>query len=136
MDGQICLGRNEMFVRTVYATRSPREADLEADSTMIVEVQNEGVKTSLLGMLDTGAGLNVMSVSAWRRMREPSLTPLTTAIKMANDQPIRVFGTTPKMKMSIASLELSTSFVVVEDLGEDDFLLGRTLYWLTSNATR
>ncbi len=56
MDDQICLGRNEISVRAINAVRLPREAELDADSTMVVEMQSEGIKTSLRGMLDTGAG--------------------------------------------------------------------------------
>ena len=77
-------------------------------------------------MLDTGAGISVMSVSAWRRIGSPTLSPWTTAIKMANDAPSNVFGTTGPLLVRMAGLDLRFEFVVVEDLGEDDFLLGRT----------
>ncbi len=45
---------------------------------------------------------------------------------MASDAPIIVFGTTCPLNVGMAGLDLRVEFVVVEDSGEDDFLLGRT----------
>ncbi len=46
---------------------------------------------------------------------------------MANDAPISVLGTTGALVVRMAGLDLRVEFVVVEDLAEDDLLLGRTL---------
>ena len=45
---------------------------------------------------------------------------------MANDSPIKMFDATSPLSMRMGSLEMRVSVVIVEDLGEDDFLLGRT----------
>ena len=45
---------------------------------------------------------------------------------MAHDKAISVCGTTSLLPVKLAGLELRVNFVIVEDLGEDDFLLGRT----------
>ncbi len=93
--GQIYLGKNELVLRAINQSRVPTEAKLEADAAMIIQVGRcDGELEPLRGMLDTGAGISVMSVSAWRRIGSPTLSP--------------------------------SQLVIVEDLGEDDFLLGRT----------
>ena len=103
----------------------PAETKLEASAVMTIQVScSDGRLEPLRGMLDTGAGISVMSVSAWRRVGSPTLAPWTTAIKMAND----VFGTTVPLLVRMAGLYLRVEFVVVEDLREDDFLLGRTFF--------
>ena len=127
LSGQIYLGKNDLVLRAINQGKVPAEAKLEADAAMIIEVGRcDGGSEPLRGMLDTGAGISVMSVSAWRRIGSPTLSPWTTAIKMANDSPINVFGTTGSLNVRMAGLELCVEFVIVEDLGEDDFLLGRT----------
>ncbi len=94
---------------------------------MTIQVScDDGQFESLRGMLDTGTGINVMSVSSWERIGSPTLTPWTTSIKMANVAPINVFGTTSPVSVRMPGLELGVSFVIVEDLAENDFLLGRT----------
>ncbi len=123
--GQIHLGKNELVLRAVKQGGVPAEAKLEADAVMNIQVSCSDGKR---GMLDTGAGISVMSVSAWRRIGSPTLSPWTTAIKMANDAPINVFGTIGPLNVRMAGLDLRVEFVVVEDLEEDGFLLGRTFF--------
>ncbi len=51
-----------------------------------------GRSVKLRGMLDTGAGVSVMSAETWRKLGAPLLKPLEVPIRMANDQPIEVLG--------------------------------------------
>ncbi len=67
-----------------------------------------------------------MSAEAWQKLGAPLSRPWTVPIRMANDEPIRVLGISEEMQVAIADLTLPISFIVVESLGEDDFLLGRT----------
>ena len=98
---------------------------MEADAVMTIQVScKDGRLEPLRGKLDTGAGISVMSGGLWRRIGCPTPTPWSTVIKMANDAPINVFGTTGSL--SVRSLDLRFDLVVVEALGGDDFLLGRT----------
>ena len=55
-----------------------------------------GTISSLHGMLDTGAGVSVMSVEAWRKLGAPHLKPWTVPIRMANDELIRVLASVMK----------------------------------------
>ncbi len=118
LSGQIYLGKNELALRAVGQSKVLAEGKLEADAVMTIQVScDDGRFESLRCMLDTDAGINVMSVTAWRRIGSPTLTPWTTAIKRANDAPINVFGTTSPLSVRMAGLELRDSFVIVEDLG-------------------
>ncbi len=127
LDGQIYVGKNEHRLRAIKSGQNEAEATIDANSTMSVTVRRrDGGMCTLAGMLDTGAGIKFMSVKSWRKLGCPSLEPWQTGIKMAKDQPIQVFGVTQEMDMLAAGLFLPISFVVLESLGEDDFLLGRT----------
>ena len=77
-------------------------------------------------MLDTGAGVSVMSAAAWEQLGAPVLKPWTVPITTANDQPIGVLGITSELDLRLNELNLPVAFIVVDHLGEDDFLLGRT----------
>ncbi len=127
LDGQIYAGKNELKLRAINSGQNDAEATLDENSTRSGTVwRQDGGMCTLAGILDTGAGVNVMSAESWRKLGCPSLEPWQTGIKMANDQPIQVFGATQKRDMLVAGLFLLVTFVVVESLGEDDFLLGRT----------
>ncbi len=74
--GQIYLGKNELVLRAVNQGKLPAEAKLEADAVMTIQVScTDGRLEPLRGMLDTGVGISVMSVSAFRRIGNPTLSP-------------------------------------------------------------
>ena len=105
--GQTYLGNKELALRVVGRGKVPAEAKLEADAVMTVQVScDDGRLEHLRGMLDTGAGISAVSVSAWSRTVSPTLTPWTTAIQMANDASINVFGTTGPLVVRMAGLDL------------------------------
>ena len=127
MAGQIFVGRNELSLRAIGQTTGMRSAKIDGDATMSAQIRATGGRSvKLRGMLDTGAGVSVMSTEAWRKLGAPLLKPWEVPIRMANDQPIEVLSISDEMHLSIAGLDLPVSFIVVESLGEDDFLLGRT----------
>ena len=59
---------------------------------MVVRIQTSQGVAQLRVMLDTGAGVSVMSAAAWKQLGAPVLTPWTVPITTANDQPIRVLA--------------------------------------------
>ncbi len=72
--GQIFVGRNELSLRAVGRSTGKRGARIDGDATMIVQVRGQsGTMSSVHGMLDTGAGVSVMSVEAWQELRAPLL---------------------------------------------------------------
>ncbi len=63
LSGQIYLGNNES--RAVNHGKVPAEAKLEADVVMTIQVScSDGRLEPLRGMLDIGAGISVLCVSA------------------------------------------------------------------------
>ncbi len=125
--GQIFIGRNELSLRAVGTATGIRKALIDENATMTVQIQgNHGHSVELHGMLDTGAGISVISAEALQRLGAVPLKPWVVPIRMANDQPIRVLGITDELQMNLNGLQLPVPFIVVEHLGEDDFLLGRT----------
>ena len=65
LDGQIYLGRMELKKRSIEhcALHLGTEAELSAD-----ELNINGKKTPLKGILDTGAVLSVILIETWRRI--------------------------------------------------------------------
>ncbi len=125
--GQIFIGRNELSLRAVGPATGVRSAVIDNNATVTVQVHGaHGNPADLKGMSDTGAGISVISADAWQRLGAVPLKPWVVPIRMANDQPIRVLGVTDEPNMTINGLCLPVSFIVVEHLGEDDFLVGRT----------
>ncbi len=126
MADQIFVGRNELSLRAIGQATGARSARIDGDPTMSAHVRVPGGRVvKLHGMLDTGAGVSVMSTEAWRELGAPFLKPWEVPIRMANDQPFEVLGITGEMYLKIAGLDL-VALIVVESLGENDFLLGWT----------
>ncbi len=127
MIGQIFVGRNELSLRAVGPPTGIRSALIDENATMTVQTAGkQGQSVELHGMLDTGAGVSVISAEAWQKLGAVPLKPWVVPIRMANDQPIRVLGITDELQMNLDGLQLPVPFIAVEHLGEDDFLLGRT----------
>ncbi len=65
LSGQIYQGKHELALRAVGQSKVPAEAKLDSNAVMTIQVGCEhGKFEPLPGMLDTSAGINVMSVSA------------------------------------------------------------------------
>ena len=124
---QIFVGRNELSLRAVGPPTGIRSALIAENATMTVQIEDkQGQSVELHGMLDIGAGVSVISAEAWQKLGAVPLKPWVVPIRMANDQPIRVLSVTDELQMNPNGPQLPVSFIVVEHLGEDDFLLGRT----------
>ena len=63
--GQIFVGRNELSLRAIGQTTGAKSAKIDGDATMWAQVRVPGGRSvKLRGMLDTGAGVSVMSAEA------------------------------------------------------------------------
>ncbi len=125
--GQTFVGKNELSLRAVGPQTGVRSSVIDQNATMKVQiVGRQGQSVELHGMLDTGAEVSVISAESRQKLGAVPLKPWVVPKRMANDQPIRVLGITDELQMNLNGLQLPVPFIVVEHLGEDDFLLGRT----------
>ena len=84
--GQIFIGRNELSLRTVGPAIGVRSAVIDSNATMSVLVHgSHGNAVELKGMLDTGAGISVISANAGQKLGAVPLRPWEVPIRMAND---------------------------------------------------
>ncbi len=125
--GQTFVGRNELSLRAVGSPTGVRNAVIDQNVTMFVSMRSNQGTARLKGLLDMGAGVSVMSDAAWKKLGAPIFKPWTVPITMANDEPIKVLGITKELSMRLNELELPVAFIVFDYLGEEDFLLSRTL---------
>ena len=114
--GQIFLSRNELSLRAIGPPTVVRSATITGNATMTAPVKSSsGQAVQLKGMLDTGAGVSVISAEAWQKLGAKLLKFWDVPIRMANDQPIRVLGVTEEIKMDLSGLQLPISLIVVRD---------------------
>ena len=103
--GQILIGRNELSLRAVGQPTGVRSATIDQNATMTVRVQSSQGIAQLRGMLDTGAGVSVLSAAAWKQLGAPVLKPWTVPITTANDQAITVLGITSELYLRLNELD-------------------------------
>ncbi len=65
--GQIFVGRNELSLRAVGRPTGVRSATFDQNATISVQVRSKKGTAQLRGMIDTGAGVSVMSAAAWKQ---------------------------------------------------------------------
>ena len=81
----------------------------------------------LKGLIDTGAGPSIMGITAWKSLGlEKELHPKHCNLVGVNGKPITTYGMADSVQFSVAGIELETNFIIVQDLHEEDFILGRT----------
>ena len=84
---------------------------------------------TLKGLIDTGAGPSLMSISAWKRIAENDRYPIKNAaihLIAANGQELKTYGIVEDVRFLLAGYELRANFILMEDSPGDDFILGRT----------
>ncbi len=84
--GQIYLGKNEIVLRAVNQGKVPAEAQLVADAVMTIQVSCNDAR---LEPLRARRWHQRYVCEPMERIGSPTLTPWTTAIKMANGAPIK-----------------------------------------------
>jgi hypothetical protein len=84
----------------------------------------------MLALLDTGAGPNVITKRAFHRVQAScaetlEVTPYHGELRAADDKPIRSSGMVRRLPVRIGGHTLRTDMIIVEELGQDDMILGR-----------
>ena len=124
----LVVGRNDLCKQGL---RSQMDLDgtigLDDDSTVLIPFHSSGGYSMLKGLIDTGAGPSIMGISAWKKLGlDVELHTKHCSLLAVNGKPITTHGMADSVKFHIAGLELETSFIIVQDLLEEDFILGRT----------
>ena len=127
----IVLGNDQLRCWTV--TQSTQEVGVaQLDENAMLEVQfptGQNTEVSLRGLVDTGAGGSLMTISAWKRLASNKLYPINhydIRLTAANGQEVRTFGLVENVTFKLAGYTLQASFILIEDVLGDDFILGRS----------
>ena len=83
----------------------------------------------LRGLLDTGAGLSLLSVEAWKRISAHDRYPirnLPIQLVAANGLAIRTYGIVEDVELILAGFNLKANFILIDAVDDQDFILGRT----------
>ncbi len=78
-------------------------------------------------LIDTGAGPSVMGINTYRNLGgDPeALSRITYDLVAANDTAMKTYGITELMQFGIGGQTYDIAFTVVDNLGDDDVILGR-----------
>ena len=131
--GQICFREDELKVRRIGhdammehdAVHIGYEADVTAH-----QLDTNGKKIGVTGLLNTGAVVSVMPIKTWERMgfTREVIIPTNLRLAAANRGAIYVAGRTPTPVLHMGGQDFWMSFLVVEKLDDSDqFILGRDL---------
>ena len=83
----------------------------------------------LRGLLETGAGLSLMSLSAWRRISTQNRYPiknLPIQLVAANGLEVRTYGIVEDVELILVGYKLKANFILIDAVDDQDFILGRT----------
>ena len=100
---------------------------LDEDSTVLIPFASSKGFAMLKGLIDTGAGPSIMGITAWKSLglRE-ELHSKHCSLVAVNGKPITTYGMANSVLFKVAGMDLETSFIIVQDLHDEDFILGRT----------
>lgn len=108
-------GAEEYFISSVIG-----DADVRGGSCLVaLTVQNK----KLTFEVDSGAGLSVLSKDQWKSINSPQITKVSTILRAANGQQLKVIG---EIRVSVNDLGILNAIVVDEWLSYP--LMGRN--WL------
>ena len=85
----------------------------------------------LRGLLDTGAGLSLMSVEAWKRISAQDRYPirnLPIQLVAANGLAIRTYGIVEDVELILAGYNLKANFILIDDSGRPGLHLGTNVH--------
>ncbi len=118
-------------LKTMHQTEYVNEKNILAEHTH--EVNNRCATRILVNnrkidaLIDTGAGPSVMGLTTYKDLGgDPeTLRKITYDLVAANDTPMKTYGVTEFMQFEIGGQTYDITFTVVDNLGDDDVILGR-----------
>ena len=124
------LGRQELRCYNIGVQDAQGEAQIDERASLVVAFGTPLQKPiPLFGMIDTGSGVSILSLSAYKKIASQhalSLTPYDIELFAANGKNITTVGIAEDVSFQLGGYTLKTNFVVIADnIGSEDFLLGR-----------
>ena len=124
------LGRQELRCYSIGVQDAQGEAQIDERASLVVAFVTPLQKPiPLFGMIDTGSGVSILSLSAYKKIASQhmlSLSPYDVELFAANGKNITTVGIAEDVNFQLGGYTLKTNFVVIADhIGSEDFLLGR-----------
>ena len=124
------LGRQELRCYSIGVQDAQGEAQIDERASLVVAFGTPLQKPiPLFGMIDTGSGVSILSLSAYKKIASQhmlSLSPYDVELFAANGKNITTVGIAEDVNFQLGGYTLKTNFVVIADhIGSEDFLLGR-----------
>ena len=124
------LGRQELRCYNIGVQDAHGEAQVDERASLVVAFGTPLQKPiPLFGMIDTGSGVSILSLSAYKKIapqHELNLSPYDLELFAANGKTITTVGIAEDVSFQLGGHTLKTNFVVIADhIGSEDFLLGR-----------
>ena len=124
------LGRQELRCYNIGVQDAQGEAQIDERASLVIAFGTTLQKPiPLFGMIDTGSGVSILSLSAYKKIapqHELNLSPYDLELFAANGKTITNVGIAEDVSFQLGGHTLKTNFVVIADhIGSEDFLLGR-----------
>ena len=124
------MGRQELRCYNIGVQDAHGEAQIDERASLVVAFGTTLQKPiPLFGMIDTGSGVSILSLSAYKKIapqHELNLSPYDLELFAANGKTITTVGIAEDVSFQLGGHTLKTNFVVIADhIGSEDFLLGR-----------
>ena len=124
------LGRQELRYYNIGVQDAHEEAQIDERASLVVAFRTPLQKPiPLLGRIDTGSRVSILSLSVYRKIasqHELSLSLYDLELFAANGKNITTFGIVEDVSFQLGGHTLKTNIVVIADhIGSEDFLLGR-----------
>ena len=124
------LGTQELRCYNIGVQDAQGEAQIDERASLVVAFGTTLQKPiPLFGMIDTGSGVSILSLSAYKKIapqHELNLSPYDLELFAANGKTITTVGIAEDVSFQLGGHTLKTNFVVIADhIGSEDFLLGR-----------
>ena len=92
--------------------------DVDSDANVELEFpRGQESPVKLRGLLDTGAGLSLMSLSAWKRISTQNRYPiknLPIQLVAANGLEVRTYGIVEDVELILAGYRLKANFILID----------------------
>ena len=126
----LCLGRQELRCYNIGIQDAQGEARIDERAALVVAFGTTLQEPiPLYGMIDTGSGVSILSLSAYQKIASAhalSLLPYDIQLFAANGKTINTIGIAENVHFQLRGHSLKTNFIVIGDhLGAEDFLLSR-----------